>query len=78
MRKMLCAVALVALAACGGPTEEDMLALQEANDELTSDNESLQEALDQANANIEDAQGYADTSYEEMQSALETIETVEP
>lgn len=50
------------------------------NDEIENYNQALNEAndnIEQANSNIEDAQGYAGESYDDMESALENLETVD-
>jgi hypothetical protein len=38
---------------------------------------NLQDALEQANSNIEDAKYYSGESYEDMEYALDSLETVE-
>ncbi len=43
--------------------------------ELESENNRLKETLDQCNSNIEDAQSYVWESYEDMEYALEELQT---
>jgi len=43
--------------------------------DLESEVNNLKETIDQCNSNIEDAQSYAWSDYEDMEYALESLET---